>query len=227
MPLSVGTALDAYVQQFPPFACSVGVTGVDPDEADIQHFGTASVPDDDSLWQIASVTKTFTTTLAALLALQGKLDLEAPVTSVLPDAALPDAVTVARLATHTSGLARQPIDIVSSPGFSSCTPFAHYSKADLRNYLENVLEVNETRIGEFSYSNTGIATLGLVIEAVTGLPYEQVLTEEILQPLGMNDTYLTPPPLLPEQLARVATPYLQVRGLAMFDQRVDFVSFAA
>lgn len=72
------------------------------------------------------------------------------------------------------------------------------------------VQLNETRIGEFAYSNTGLAVLGLVIEEVMGVPYDEVLATEILAPLGMNDTYLTPPPLLPEQLARVATPYLQV-----------------
>ena len=84
----VAEAVAAYVEDFPPFACSIGVTGPDPDSGVVSNFGTSEVPTELSLWQVASITKTFTGTLIAKLYIEGELDLEAPVSDLLPEAAL-------------------------------------------------------------------------------------------------------------------------------------------
>lgn len=149
----------------------------------------------DTPYNIASVTKVFTATLAMMLVDDGALDLDAPVSNYLPASvhvprdAKGASISVRSLLTHTSGLPRNPpnrrnqkIDGPLDPGIWDA-----YDVADL--YAGLASTTLEAEVGKaFEYSNYGYALLGHVIERAAGRPYEQVLRERVLAPLGMAST---------------------------------------
>jgi len=106
-------------------------------------------------------------------------------------------VTLRDLLTHTSGLANYP------PGLSDLYVKRNHTLA------EAVMAVSQRPLefepgSRWSYCNSGIDTLGRVIEVVSGQPYETFLARRIFEPLGMKDTTFRP---TKEQLARVAATY--------------------
>ena len=155
----------------------------------------------DSLFQIGSITKVWTTTLAMQLVDEGRLDLDAPVRTYLPDfrVADPDVsarVTVRHLMTHASGIDGDHLadlgrgDDVLERYAASCAP------------LRQVHPLGAT----FSYCNTGFAVLGRIIEVVTGQVWDTVLRERLVTPLGLTHTVT-----LPEDALRFRTALGHIR----------------
>jgi CubicO group peptidase (beta-lactamase class C family) len=135
----------------------------------------------DTLFQIGSISKVFTATLAMRLVEEGKLNLDTPVAEYLPDLELADpaareVITTRQLLTHTSGLEG---DI-----------FEDYGVGDdaLALYVANAASwKQETPPGEqWSYCNSGFSLAGRVIEAITGQGFEQVMRERVFEPLGLT-----------------------------------------
>ena len=159
----------------------------------------------ETLFQIGSVTKPFTATLLALLASEGILSLDDTLESHLGDEVeLPRSlqrITLRQLASHTSGLPRDPVnrrDVPDSPGV-----MLPYSRNEL---LTGLLKTRPTtRPGtKWAYSNLGYAVLGRVLEVASGETYEKLLRRRILIPLKMNDSGIA---MSPEQDRRLATCY--------------------
>ncbi len=168
----------------------------------------------DTIFRIASMTKPVTAAGILMLEDEGKLSVDDPVEKHLPEfkgqmmvqsrsggtvtlVRPPRLVTLKDLLTHTSGLAGLP------PGLSDLYRRRH------RTLAEEVLAVSQRPLEfepgtKWSYCNTGIDTLGRVIEAVSGRRYENFLEERFFGPLGMKDTFFYP---TPERLARVAGLY--------------------
>jgi CubicO group peptidase (beta-lactamase class C family) len=139
----------------------------------------------DTRFRIGSITKQFTATLILQLADQGKLKLDGKISDYLPDYRkdIGEKVTVHQLLNHTSGIP----SYTGMPGFFqdvSRNPF----KVDdfVKKYASNDLEFEPG--SKFSYNNSGYFLLGAIIEKVTGKPYEQVLKENVFEPLGMKNT---------------------------------------
>jgi CubicO group peptidase (beta-lactamase class C family) len=154
----------------------------------------------DTEFEIGSLTKTFTSLLLADAVVRGEASLDDPVTKLLPGAKglARDGkpVTLAQLATHTSGLPRMPKDFAPA---NPADPYADYDGARLVAYLSgDVLESAPGR--EYGYSNLGAATLGYALTAPRG--YEARLRERVLEPLAMGDTAIA---LSASQAARFAT----------------------
>jgi CubicO group peptidase (beta-lactamase class C family) len=177
----------------------------------------------DSIFQIASMTKPITAMGIALLEEEGKLSIEDPVEKHLPEfrgqliiqkkdgstitLGKPSRpITIKDLLTHTSGLRGG-----SPPGFGDL-----YSKRN-RTLAEATIAISQWPLEfepgtKWAYCNTGIDTLGRIIEVCSGKSYESFLDERFFQPLGMKDTFFYPNP---EQKARVATLYKKDKdGLA-------------
>jgi CubicO group peptidase (beta-lactamase class C family) len=168
----------------------------------------------DSLFRIASMTKPITAVGILILADDGKLAVDDPVEKHLPEfrgqwlvsqrtgeqlvlKRPPRPITLRDLLTHTSGLAPYP------PGLQDI-----YTKRN-RNLAEAVLAVSQRPLdfepgSRWAYSNTGIDTLGRVIEVVSGQDYETFLARRIFEPLGMKNTTFRPSP---EQLKQTAGLY--------------------
>jgi CubicO group peptidase (beta-lactamase class C family) len=138
--------------------------------------------DPDTLFQIGSITKTFTMAAAMRLVEQGLLDLDAPIRRYLPDLRMSDPdvaarVTLRQLLTHTSGL---PADNFAAMGGGDAALARYVAEEVPREPLLLPL-------GRYpSYSNTGLSLAGRVVEVVSGRPYETAIRELLLAPLGME-----------------------------------------
>jgi CubicO group peptidase (beta-lactamase class C family) len=145
----------------------------------------------DSLFQIGSITKTYTATVVMQLVEQGLVDLDAPVTEVLPefrvaDAAATSQITVRHLLTHASGF--------------DGDHFADYGRGDdvLERYAASCAQLGQvTAVGElFSYNNAAFGVLGRVIEQVTGQVWDAAMRERLFAPLGLAHTATLPEDVL-------------------------------
>lgn len=163
----------------------------------------APMPKSDSIYEIGSVSKTFSNTVLAVLEDQGKLSIDDPISKHLPASInlRPEvaAITLKQLATHSSGLISTGVIHTGyineemrgwEPPFGTYTHYLRYTKADLYSDLETVEFAHPTGTG-FLYSVIGMGTLGHICELVGGKPYEELLRELVLDPLGLSDTYYT------------------------------------
>ncbi|WP_034214504.1 serine hydrolase [Actinoplanes subtropicus] len=146
----------------------------------------------DTIFDIASMTKLFTTIAAVQLAQAGTIGLDTPVAAYLPQFAANGkaGITVRELLTHTSGL---PAD----PAPSLCT----YATDDARwaaVYAVAPVAPPETA---YLYSDLNMMVLGKMIEAVTGSSLDRVIARQITGPLGMTDTMFNPPAALRPRIA--------------------------
>ncbi|HIH00729.1 TPA: serine hydrolase [Thermoplasmata archaeon] len=129
-----------------------------------------------TLFQIGSVSKSFTSIVLLQLQERGKLDVHAPVTEYLPWFQVRSRhapITLHHLMTHTAGI----------PIGSDATVMPDSEVWNLRH-----LEASTPPGERFHYSNTGYKTLGLVIEEVSGATYAEAISAGILHPLDMDDT---------------------------------------
>ncbi|MFC7492760.1 MULTISPECIES: serine hydrolase [unclassified Nocardioides] len=145
----------------------------------------------DTIFDLASVTKTFTTIAVLQQVEAGRIGLDEPVATYLPAFAArgKDDVTIRYLLTHTGGLpAWVPL-------------YSRYPTVEER--LAAVLDVAPTAEpgAAYVYSDLGLITLGLVVEAVTGQPLDAVIATGITRPLRMRDTMFNPPPHLVDRIA--------------------------
>jgi CubicO group peptidase (beta-lactamase class C family) len=162
-----------------------------------------SVQADETLFRIASITKLFTATAAMQLAEEGELDLHKDVNTYLTDVEIPNTypgrpVTLHHLLTHTAGFEE------------------HYTGSEARNasdvepldeYLSEQMPARVRPPGEVSsYSNYGMSLAGLVVQEVSGVPYDRYVEDNILDPLRMESTSTAQPPA-PELRERLATGY--------------------
>lgn len=143
----------------------------------------------DTISSIASLTKSFTAVGIMMLVEEGKLALDEPVQSYLPDFRVADAaasriITPRMLLAHKSGMGRTGHQ---TPVFTQ--PVAPYrDRADLVSRLGEVTLQTAPNVA-WSYCNEGYVTLGLLIETLAGIPLEQYFTERIFQPLGLEQTH--------------------------------------
>jgi len=138
----------------------------------------------DTKFRIGSITKQFTAMLILQLVQEGKLDLEASLADLLPyyrkDTG--SRVTLHQLLNHTSGIP----SYTGLPRFREAAREPHEVREFVTDYCSGDLEFEPG--SEFRYNNSGYFLLGAILEQVTGQPYEQVLRERILAPLGMDST---------------------------------------
>lgn len=143
-----------------------------------------------NVFEIGSITKTFTTDLLAKSVIEGKLNLENNISDVLGmELHNSDPISLAQLASHSSGLPVMPASFWNS-GYDEQNPYVDFGKAELIHYLENEISVDTSLINKFSYSNMGMSILGYVLEEVHQKDYETLLQEKTLTPLKMSNTSL-------------------------------------
>jgi len=149
-----------------------------------------------TLFQIGSITKTFTATAIMRLVEQGKLDLTARVRAYLPDFRVQDeqasaSATVHHLLTHTGGWAG---DFFHGTGQGD-DALARYV-ADMAT-LPQLAPIGS----QWSYNNAGFAVAGRLIERVTGRPFEAALQELVLGPLGLERCLFDPAEVMTHRFA--------------------------
>lgn len=140
-------------------------------------------PDEDVQYRIGSITKTFTAVLVLRLRDEGVLDLGDPLEKHLPGTGAGEA-TIAELLAHTAGLAAE-----------SPAPWWERTPGTTRPELSDVLgekPLLHPAGRRHHYSNPGYTLLGALVEQLRGGPWEQVLRDEVLQPLGLHRTGARP-----------------------------------
>ena len=142
---------------------------------------------DETLFQIGSITKTFTVLAAMRLVEMGKLDLDATVRTYLPqfrvaDEAASAQATLRHLFTHTAGWVGDFFDDTGAGDDA------------LSRYVTNMANLEQLApVGTvWSYNNAGFSLAGHVIEVVTGKSYQAALRELVLEPLGLQHCHLNP-----------------------------------
>ena len=178
----------------------VAVGVIDPAGERTWGFGVTNVEhplpvDADTVFEIASITKTMTATVAARLAAEGRLELDAPVRRYLPDFRVADAtvsatVTVRDLFTHTAGWFGEYLEPTGSGEDAIAKGVAAMAT------LEQVAPV-----GVFSYNNASLTLAGRVIEVVAGRPYARSMRELLFAPLGMSRSAFDAADVLYERIA--------------------------
>ncbi|MFE1873039.1 serine hydrolase domain-containing protein [Streptomyces sp. NPDC059496] len=148
----------------------------------VTSLGNPLPVDEETLFPLASVSKTFTATALMRLVAEGKVDLDKPVRSYVPELKLADEqaaaqITVMNLLNHTAGLDWNLID--DGEGDRSLAGLV----AKLPQL--SLIAPPGTRA---SYSQAGYNLAGRVIEKVTGLPFEQAMASLVLDPVGLADT---------------------------------------
>ncbi|HET8600349.1 MAG TPA: serine hydrolase domain-containing protein [Segeticoccus sp.] len=143
----------------------------------------AAPADDDTQFLIGSVTKTFTAVVLMALRDEGKLSLDAPLSTFLPGTRH-GAVTVRQVLAHASGLQREPVGRI----WEGLQP---PDRDRLLRELEDAEQVLPAHYA-FHYSNLAYALLGEIVEQVDGRPWEEAVRARILRPLGMRHTGLVP-----------------------------------
>lgn len=136
-------------------------------------------------FRLGSITKQFTATVILQLAEQGKIKLDGKLSDYLPEYRkdVGNKVTIHHLLTHTSGIP----SYTSQPGFFENVSRNPYKVDEfVKKYASGELEFEPG--SKFLYNNSGYFLLGAIIERVTGKPYEQVLQENVFNPLGMKNT---------------------------------------
>ena len=159
-------------------------------------------PDGDTLFEIGSITKVFTTSVLAKFVEQGTLALETPVQELLPpEVQVPtrngSEITLLHLATHSSGLPRLPGNLAPE---DPANPYADYTVDQLYAFLASHELARD--IGErVEYSNLGFGLLGHSLARKYGTDYETLLATQLLEPLGLVDTSIALASPLRERLA--------------------------
>lgn len=137
----------------------------------------------DTLFQIGSISKVFCATLVMTLVDEGKLDLDAPITTYLPSLRLADAtaqsgITLRHTLTHTSGLYGDFFDDFGMGDDALAKSVKAFET--LRQW---------TPLGSsWAYCNVGFNLAGAVVETVLGQTYEQAMRERVFEPLGLDHT---------------------------------------
>ena len=191
------SALEKRLQAGNGIGLSVAI--IDKDQEDIVTIGLADRATDrkidtETLFEIGSITKTFTGILLADMVLKGEVKLDDPASKYLPESVkLPEyqgkKITLKDLATHTSALPPMPSNFNPADHLN---PYADYTPELMYDFLSSY--ALERPIGEVvEYSNLGMGLLGHIFELKTGKSYEQLVTERILQPLAMSDSFITIP----------------------------------
>ncbi len=168
------------------FTCGRGVTNVDH-PLDVT---------DETLFQIGSITKTFTGTLLVRLADEGRIDLDATIRTYLPEFRVADAeaseeATVRDLLTHLGGWA--------GDNFGSTGPGDDALDLKVRE-MATLPQIAPLR-AVWSYNNAGFVVAGRLIEVVTGMTYEQALEQMLLEPLGLSECFIEPTDVLTRRFA--------------------------
>ena len=139
----------------------------------------------DTKFRLGSITKQFTSMLILQLVQEGKIKLEGKLTDYLPDYRKDtgDRITIHQLLNHTSGIP----SYTGLPNFFQEISRNPYSVSDfVKKFASGDLEFEPGT--KWNYNNSGYFLLGAIVERVAGKPYEQVLKERILDPVGMKNT---------------------------------------
>jgi CubicO group peptidase (beta-lactamase class C family) len=147
---------------------------------------------EDTVFQIGSVTKTFTATLLALMAMQGQVRLDDPIQRYLPTGVRAPSfagtpIALLNLAEQNSGLPRLPSNLDLS---NRADPYASYATPALDDFLSHY-SLTRAPGAQYEYSNLGVGLLGDLLANRANESYSQLVVQRVLKPLEMRHTALS------------------------------------
>jgi CubicO group peptidase (beta-lactamase class C family) len=156
----------------------------------------------DRVFEIGSITKTFTTTVLATMVADGSVRLDDPVAKYLPASVRVPArtgrqITLLDLATQSSGLPRLPANLAPR---DAANPYADYTVEQMYAFL-STYQLPRDPGQTYEYSNLGVGLLGHALALKAAMSYEELVRRRILVPLGMRETAITLSPALRVRLA--------------------------
>jgi D-alanyl-D-alanine carboxypeptidase len=167
--------------------------------------------DRDTVFAIASITKTFVTATVMQLVDEGRLSLDDRLSRFVPDFPNARNITIRQLLGHTSGL----FDYFGNPAYARRV-FANTARTWTPRQILRFVQAPVCAPGTcFRYSNTNFVLLGLVVEAVTGKDVSTVIRKRLLDPLGMEHTVFQPDEATPRDAAHG---HLWGGGAIFYDQ---------
>lgn len=145
----------------------------------------------DSVFEIGSITKVFTSTLLANFIVQGKIKPTATANQYF-NFKFKDksGIKLIELANHTSGIPRLPSNLVQE-GYKFDNPYKHYNSNHLNEYLKNELKLLSKPGTSYEYSNTGAGLLGYILGISQKSNYSQLLQELIFDKYNMPGSFTT------------------------------------
>ncbi len=152
--------------------------------------GGGAAPDAQTVFEIGSITKTFTALALASMVEEGSVTLDQPVQELLPSAevTVPSfggvPITLEHLATHTSALPRSPDNMAPA---DPSDPYADYHARELYAFLDGYTLTAEPGT-RYEYSNVGFGLLGHALSLADGGTWDDLVATRVLQPLSMADT---------------------------------------
>ncbi|HEY5048727.1 MAG TPA: serine hydrolase [Rhizomicrobium sp.] len=177
----------------------------------IVAYGTRGLKDKtpvsgDTVYDIGSITKVFTALLLADMVQRHDVALDEPVQELLPAGRVTiptyegKQISLADLATQTSGLPLRPANLVSKDPDNK---YAGYTVADLYAFLSSY-RLTRAPGSQYEYSNVGFGLLGIALSAHAKMTYADLVQSRITVPLGVNDTRIVP---TADMVRREALPY--------------------
>jgi len=197
-------------------SASITVGIIDANGTQIFSYGkfkdnSNQMPDGNTLYEIGSMTKVFTSLILADMVQHGELNLNDPISKFLPKSVKTPTfngkeITLLSLATHTSGLPKTEL------------PFNDFANVDQLYDFLSKYKLSREIGSQYEYSNIGMGLLGHILSLKAGLDYETLVHKRICEPLHMDNTIVA---VTPELQYLLATPH------NLFNQPIDICSFAA
>jgi CubicO group peptidase (beta-lactamase class C family) len=161
------------------------------------HYGetkkeSSNLPTNNTIYEIGSVSKTFTGYLLAQAIADKKISLDIDIRKYLvqkyPNLEFEgNPILIKHLISHTSTLPRLPEDLDKQPNYDQENPYANYSKEMISSYLKKFVMKSKPGMKQ-EYSNFGVALLGIILENIYKKPYKLLLKTYITSPFKMNNT---------------------------------------
>ncbi len=193
--------VDALLRPFMQSQGSVGLSAavIIGDKVYSYHYGESKInnktlPQQQTIYEIGSITKTLTGSLLAIAVNEGKISLEDEINKFLPKD-LPrlafegQPIRIKHLANHSSGLPGMPLNLFMHKNHDANNPFKHYADEDLFTFLKNF---TPTKVPGtiHEYSNLATGLLGVILERVYQKSFEELLQEKICKPLQIKNMHL-------------------------------------
>jgi len=173
----------------------------------------------DTKFRIWSLTKSFTAMAILMLKEQKRLKLEDPINKYLPEQKLLEGISISNLLNHTSGLS----NYTSLPEYNQRLNKLKLTQQEMLDLF--VRQAPAFKPGtSFAYNNSGYYLLGMIIEKITGMTFEDYITSFILQPLGMVNTGVYNNQKV---ISKIASPYQSSWGAYTQCEYIDMSSIFA
>ncbi len=194
--LYVDSVAVAYLNDTVNSGLSIGV--ISGNKIECYHYGevekgSGKLATNETIYEIGSLTKTFTGILLAHAVNEGKLKLDDDIRKYL-NGSYPKLeyagkpILIKHLANHTSGLPRIPDNLEAQQSYDENDPYRNYNKDMIMEYLKTVAIATEPG-AKMEYSNLGVGLLGMILEKVYKKPLQELVNVYINRPAGMKNTY--------------------------------------